>query len=244
VIEGGEPLQGLRRFRAGAALGLLGGIVGLALPVSANLLAFYGLLGIPTAGATLIAYSSAFVIAGALLFALSLIVYRFGFTSLRKEDSWFYAASALCIVGSVGLVLIVIAAGWALESSPTLAQCIRGTPSLTLTCLQGVQPLTAYSVVLGFWLAWFGGLGIVVGLGMGARRYRAAHVGAGTVAYAILLLVLIDPFVAVLFPLAGWQYPLLTLPILALVAPLLVYFGCSRALVDGRPAARLGQPTS
>ncbi len=225
-----DEQQGLRRFEAGAAVGLIGGIVGLVLPVSVNLLAFYRFIGLPTAGATLIDFTSAFVIAGALLFALSLLIYRFGFSALRKEDPWFYVASILCLVGSVGLLLIAIAAGIALESSSSLVQCIQGTPSHALTCLQQVQPLTGYSVVLGFWLAWFGGFGIVVGLGMGSRRYRVVRLGLGSVLYAILLLVLIDPFVALLFPVGGWQYPLLTLPVLALVAPLLVYLGCHRVL--------------
>ncbi|MHB8352225.1 MAG: hypothetical protein ACYDFT_06030, partial [Thermoplasmata archaeon] len=56
-----------------------------------------------------------------------------------------------------------------------------------------------------------------------------------------LLLVLIDPFVGLLFPVGGWQYPLLTIPILAVAAPLLVYAGCRRAQRDapagGGPAA-------
>jgi hypothetical protein len=233
VTEEADERTGLQRFETGAAVGLIGGVVGLVLPVSVNLLAFYNFIGLPTAGTTLIDFTSAFVIAGALLFALSLIIYRFGFTALRKEDPWFYTASVLSMVGTVGLLLIVIAAGLALRSSPSLVQCIQGTPSLTMTCLQAVQPLTAYSVVVGFWLAWVGGLGIVVGLGMGGRRYRIIRLGAGSVAYAILLLVLIDPFVALLFPIGGWQYPLLTLPILALGAPLLVYLGCHRVLSGG-----------
>lgn len=230
-----EEQRGLQRFRLGAAVGVIGGLVGLVLPVSVNLLAFYDYIGVPTAGATLVDLTSIFVILGALLFAVSLLIYRYGFVALRRVDPWFYTASILCLVGSVGLLLIILAAGLALQSSPTLAQCIQGTPSLTMTCLQAVQPLTAYSVVVGFWLAWFGALGIVVGLGMGARRYHGVRLGAGSAAYAVLLLVLIDPFIALLFPVGGWQYPLLTLPVLALAAPLLVYFGCRRVLEDRTP---------
>jgi hypothetical protein len=43
--------------------------------------------------------------------------------------------------------------------------------------------------------------------------------------YALLLLVLIDPFIALLFAVGGWQYRLLTVPILALLAPTLVCLG-------------------
>jgi hypothetical protein len=235
-----DERKGLRRFSAGAAVGLVGGGVGLVLPVSVYLLVFYQAIGLPRAGTTLIQFTTVFVLGGALLFALSLVLYRFGFMALQKEDSWFYAASVLCLVGTIGLLLIVIAAGLALESTPSLMQCIQGTPTLALTCLQAVQPLTAYSVVVGFWLAWFGALGIVVGLGLGGRRYRGVRIGAGSAAYAVLLLVLIDPFVALLFPISGWQYPLLTVPILALVAPLLVYLGCRRVLQDATPPASIG----
>jgi hypothetical protein len=220
-----DEQKGLRRFRTGALLGLAGGIVGLVLPVSINLLAFYTTFGLLSFGTTLVEYTTAFVLLGALLFAASLFVYRFGFTALRKQDHWFYVASVLCIVGSVGLLLIAISTADALYSTPSLVQCIRGAPSTALTCLQSVQPLTAYSVVIGFWLAWFGGLGIVVGIVLGGRRYRDGWLVGGGAAYTLLLLVLIDPFVAMLFPIGGWQYPLFTLPVLALTAPALVYTG-------------------
>jgi hypothetical protein len=232
MVAASVELRGLHRFRLGAVVGMLGGLVGLVLPISVNLLAVYRAVGVPSANATLVHFTSALVIGGTVLIALSLLVYRNGFAALRKADPRFYTASVLCIIGSVGLLLLGIGAAVALESSPSLAQCLRTTPNLALTCLQAAPPLTAYSVVVGFWMAWLGGLGIVVGLAMGGRRFRVIRIGAGSVAYAVLLLVLIDPFVAVLFPINGWQYPLLTLPVLALVAPLLVYLGCHRLLGD------------
>jgi len=224
-----EP-RGLRRFQQGALFGLAGGIVGLLLPVSVNLFAFYGTAGLLTFGTTLIALTSVLVLVGAILLAVSLVCYRLGFGALRRFDRWFLVATILCTVGTVGLVLIVASTAIALESTPSLDQCIRGAPTHALTCLKSVQPLTAYSVVAGFWLAWVGGLGIIVGLALGGVRYREVRIVGASATYGLLLLVLIDPFVALLFPVGGWQYPLLTIPILALCAPILVYAGGHRAL--------------
>jgi hypothetical protein len=229
-----EP-QGLRRFQTGAVFGLAGGVAGLVLPIAVNLLALYYPVGIFTFSATLVALTTILVLAGAILLAVSLIYYRFGFGALREFDRWFVGASVLCNIGSIGLLLIIVPTALALYSTPSMVQCIRDAPTHTLSCLGAIQPLFAYAVTVGFWLAWLGGLGIVVGLELGGRRYREARLFGGGATYALLLLVLIDPFVALLFPFGGWQYPLLTVPILALLAPLLVYAGSHRILGSRTP---------
>ena len=229
VTTAADDPKGLRRFERGALFGLVGGVVGLVLPVSLSLVAFYGTAGIARFDTTLIALTGLFVLAGALLLAISLVHYRFGFGALRASDRWFLVATLLCTVGSIGLLLIVVSVALALNSTPSLDQCIQGAPTHVLSCLQTIQPLSAYSVVVGFWLAWFGGLGIVLGLTLGGRRYREIRLVGGAAVYGLLLLVLIDPFVVLLFPLGGWQYPLLTVPILAVLAPALVYVGSRRA---------------
>jgi hypothetical protein len=200
------------------------------LPVSVNLLAFYHTFGLLTFGATLLGLSGTLVLVGALLLALSFLFYRLGFGALRRTDGWFLSASILCTIGTVGLILVLIAAALALTSTPALAQCIQAAPSHAQSCLRAVPPLTAYSVVTGFWLAWLGGAGIVVGLVLGGRRHREMRLVAGGSVYALLLLVLIAPFTALLLPIGGWQYPLLTLPVLAVLAPALVLVGSHRAL--------------
>lgn len=222
--------KGLRRFRMGALFGLAGGVTGLVLPVLLNLLAFYDPSGLLVFGPSLVALTAAFVLVGALLLFISLVCYRFGFGALRHFDPRFLAASVLCNIGSIGLLLVIVPVAIALYSTPSMVACIRGAPSLALACLGTIQPLFAYALVVGFWLAWLGGLGIVVGLQFGARRYHEVRLLGGGATYALLLLVLIDPFVALLFPIGGWQYPLLTLPVLAVVAPALVLAGSSRAL--------------
>lgn len=218
-------MKGLRRFYVGSLFGVAGGVVGLVLPVSVNLLAFYTTFGLLRVGTFLVALTVFLVLAGALLLAVSLMAYRLGFSAFQRFDRWFLSASILCNIGTVGLLLIVAAAALSLQSSPTLAACIRTSPTQALSCLHSVQPLTAYSVVIGFWLAWLGGLGVVVGLELGGRRYRRSRLITGGALYAVLLLVLIDPFVVLLFPVGGWQYPLLTVPILALGAPAFVLAG-------------------
>jgi hypothetical protein len=220
--------KGLRHFGTGAIFGIAGGVVGLVLPVSVNLLVLYAAVGILSFDTTLIALTGILVLAGAVLLAISLILYRLGFSALRKFDRRFLVASVLCNIGTVGLVLIVASAAIALVSTPALAACVRNSPAHALSCLGSVQPLTTYSVIVGFWLAWLGGLGIVVGLVWSGRRYRDARLVAGGAVYALLLLVLIDPFVALLLPIGGWQYPLLTIPVLALAAPACVFSGSRR----------------
>ncbi len=233
AVGAADDPKGLERFDRGALFGLAGGIVGLVLPISVNLFAFYRATGILKFGRTLITLTGVFVLVGAILLAVSLLYYRFGFLALQKIDRWFLTATVLCTVGSIGLLLIVVSVALALSSTPSLDQCIQGAPTHALACLQKIQPLTAYSVIAGFWLAWFGGLGIVLGLTLGGRRYREIRLVGGGATYALLLLVLIDPFVALLFPIGGWQYPLLTVPILALLAPAFVYAGSRRSLRHG-----------
>jgi len=229
TLASDEP-KGLRRFETGAVFGLAGGVAGLVLPIMINLLAFYYPVGIFTYGTTLVELTTIFVLAGAILLAISLLYYRLGFGALRGFDRWFFSASILCNIGSIGLLLIIIPIALALYSTPSMVQCIRGAPSHSLSCLGTIQPLFAYAVIVGFWLAWLGGLGIVVGLELGGRRYREARLFGGGATYALLLLVLIAPFVALLFPIGGWQYPLLTVPLLALLAPAFVYAGSHRLL--------------
>ena len=213
----------LRQFRTGAVLGLVGGVVGLVLPVSLDFLGVYSAVGLSGLDPVLISFTSFFVLTGALLLAVSLIFYQSAFRALRKFDHSFLAASLLCLVGTAGFILLVISLGITLSTNSSVVQCVQATPSLANTCLSAAPPLTAYSLIVAFWLAWCGGLGIVVGLELCGRRYREPRLVGGGVAYALLLLVLIDPFVAFFFPMEGWQYPVLTVPVLALVAPALVF---------------------
>lgn len=213
----------LRHFRNGAVFGLVGGVIGLVLPISWDLLGIYSAVGLAGVDPALVSFTSLFALVGALFLAVSLIFYQWAFRALRKYDRSFLAASFLCLVGTAGFLLLIVSLGITLATSPSVVQCVQATPSLAYTCLDAAPPLTVYSVISAFWLAWCGGLGIVIGLELCGRRYREPRLVGGGVAYALLLLVLIDPFVAFFFPVGGWQYPVLTVPVLALVAPALVF---------------------
>jgi len=228
-----EENRGLRRLGTGAGVGLAGGILAVVLPVVFLWLSAYNPGGFFTYGTALIQTTGFFVLTGAVLFLVSLFVYRRGFAVLRKVDGRFAVASVLCIIGSIGFLLLLVSAALLVGASNSLIQCIHGAPSHALSCLRSGQPLGAYTGLVGFWLGWLGGLGIVVGLSMAGRRYRNGTVSGGAALYAILLLVLIGPFVALVTPLPGLQYLLLAAPIFIVLAPGLVLGGTRRVLGAG-----------
>src|SRR4029077_7963367 len=147
-------------------IGLAAGIAGLVLPVALILIVTYSPSTIFLRGRELVEVTAIMALAGAILFAVSLLVYRLGFAALRPFDRRFWSASILCLFGTVGVLLIVVALGIAFVSSDSMANCIQGAPSRALGCVRTAAPVASYSGVLGFWLLWLGGLGIVVGIGL------------------------------------------------------------------------------
>lgn len=225
-----EEAQGLRRLGTGAGAGLAAGILTVVLPVAFLWLAAYNPGGFFTYGTSLLDATALFILAGAILFVVSLFLYRRGFAVLRKVDSHFAVASVLCIVGSIGFLLLLVAAVVLVGSSNPVLNCIHGAPSHALSCLKSGEPLGAYTGLAGFWLGWLGGVGIVVGIALVGRRYLSGTVSGGAALYSILLLVLLGPFLALLTPLPGLQYLLLAAPLLAVLAPGLVLGGTRRSL--------------
>ena len=228
-----EEEQGLRRLGTGAGIGLAGGILGLVLPIAFLWLASYNPGGFFTYGTTLLETTGFFVLAGALLLLISFFLYRRGFAVLRKVDGRFAAASILCIIGAVGFLLLLLSAAVLVGSSTSLIQCIHGAPSHALSCLRSSQPLGAYTGLVGFWLGWLGGAGIVAGLAIAGRRYGNRSMRGGAALYAVLLLILVGPFVALLTPLPGLQYLLLAAPLFVVLAPGLVLGGSRQVLGPG-----------
>jgi len=217
--------KGLRRIAVGAGLGVAGGIATVGLPIAFLLLATYNPGGLFTFGAPLIEATSILVIAGAILFILSLFLYRRGFGALRRIDRRFRTPAVLCIVGSLGFLLLLVSAAILFGSSNTLLNCLHGQPSHALSCLRSGTPLGAYTGLAGFWLGWLGGLGVVLGLGTAGRRYHRAALWGGGVLYALLLLALLGPFLALFYTFGGEQYALLVIPFLIVIAPALVFGG-------------------
>ena len=221
-----EEQRGLYRLATGAAVGLAAAILAIVIPVSFLLVAAYAPSGFLSLNQPSLIYAIALLIlAGAILFLLSLFLYRRAFAVLRKVDPRFTAASILCLIGSIGFLLVLVAAIAIIGSANSLLSCVSGHPSHALTCLRSGQPLGAYTGLVGFWLGWLGGVGIMLGLLAGSSRFRTREIGVGAVVYALLLLVLIGPFISLVVSFPGVQYLLIVVPFLSVLAPFFVYHG-------------------
>jgi len=233
TVNAEDSRKGLRRIEIGSVVGLAAGIVGLALPIALVLLASYSPGTLFLTGAQLVEVTAILAIAGALLFAICLLSFRLGFSSLRGFDRRFWTASVLCMLGTIGVVLLVIPIAIAFASSDAIANCIRGAPSHALTCVRSVSPLASYGAVAAFWLLWLGGLGVVIGVGLAASRFHQAWFYGGAAAYAVLLLGLLGPTLGLLVPLGPLTYPLLAAPVLILLASGMTFQGSRRAVARG-----------
>ncbi|MCI4368837.1 MAG: hypothetical protein L3K09_04665 [Thermoplasmata archaeon] len=231
-----DESKGLRRIAIGSAVGLAAGVVGLVLPVALFLITGYRLAPPGLAEAGLIQVTALLTLAGAILFAVSLTIYRMGFASFRPLDRRFWAASFLCMLGTIGVLLIVLPMALSFTTSDAMANCIQGSPTKALTCLRSAAPLAADATIAGVWLLWAGGLGVVVGISLASLRYRDPWLSAGAGAYAFLLLGLSAPILGFIFPIAGLVYPVLALPVLVLLAPALISHGSQHALGSGLPS--------
>lgn len=220
-----EDTKGAGRLAVGGAFGIAAAVVTLVLPSVFLWVALYSPGGFFSLGSTLLQTLSLLVLVGAILFLLSLLVYRLGFAALRRIDPRFTVASFLCLVGTLGFLLVVVAAAVLLGSTSSLVTCIHGQPSHALTCLKSGEPLGAYTAAIGFWLGWLGGVGIVVGLSSAGRRFARRSLYGGATLYALLLLVLIGPFLALVYVVPDQQYLLLVVPFLAVLAPIFTYAG-------------------
>jgi hypothetical protein len=230
-------VKGVGRLGTGAGLGLAGGIVGVVLPIVFLWLTSHNPGGFFVYNTMLVNTTGYLVLAGAILLLLSLFLYRRSFSVLRKIDRRFAVASVLCIIGSIGFLLLLVSAAVLVGASSSLIHCLHQSPSAVLSCVRAGQPLGADTALIGFWLGWLGGLGIVIGLTLAGRRYQNGAVLGGATLYAILLLVLIGPFLGLLTPLPGIEYLLLVAPIFLVIGPGLVLGGARRTLSKAATAA-------
>jgi hypothetical protein len=220
--------KGTFRLGLGAGFGLAGAIVGIVLPAIFLILAIYNPGGFFTLAGTFLEVTGYLVLIGALLLLVSLFLYRRSYAALRQVDRRFMLASVLCLIGSIGFLLLLVTAGIVVGNSSSLVACTNGAASHILTCLKSQQPLGAYTGLIGFWLGWIGGVGIVLGLFAAGSRFQRGAYAAGAIAYALLLLILIGPFVGALVTIPDIGYSLLLVPVLGIVAPAAVLAG-SRA---------------
>lgn len=218
-------VKGLGRLGTGAGVGLAGGIIGIVLPIVFLWLTTHNPGGFFAYDTMLVDTTGFFVLAGSILLLVCLFLYRQGFSSLRGADGRFAIASVLCVVGSVGFLLILVSAAILVGASSSLIQCLHRSPSGALSCIRSGQPFGADTGLVGFWLGWLGGLGIVIGLALAGRRYHSGAIQGGASLYAFLLLVLVGPFLALLTPLPGINYLLLAVPVFIVLGPGLVLGG-------------------
>jgi len=220
--------KAVRRFSRGASLGIVAGILGLVLPIALILLATYAPGALVPLGNRLVEATEILAAVGAVMFLFSLLFYRRAFAALRNVDARFWGPSVLCLLGTLGFLLVILSTVLALESSNALAVCLNGSPTRAPTCLLSSSPHAAYFGVAGLVLVWLGGLGIVAGLALAGGRFQQGTWIAGSASYALLLLVVAAPLIAVVLPIRALAYPVLLTPLLILVAPACVAAGCRR----------------
>lgn len=220
--------RGIRRLGIGSGLGVAGGLLAVALPLGLLELNAYGPSQFFAFSTFFVQLLSILLLAGAILFLLSLFSYRRAFAALRHADRRFVSASVLCLLGTLGFLLLVVAAAVLLGSTNSLLSCLHGEPSHALSCVRSGSPLGAYTGLAGFWLGWLGGLGVVLGLSLSGHRFRRGALTGGAVLYALLLLVLIGPFADLVYPVPGVRFLVVVAPLLVLLAPAVVWAGSRR----------------
>lgn len=226
IPQSEEDRTGVDRIALGAGVGLAAALLAIVFPVSFLLIASYDPSGfLSLEQSAFLDATGLLLLAGALLFVLSFIFYRNAFAHLRKVDRRFVVASVLCLIGTIGFLLVLVAAIVIVGSSSSLLSCINGQPSHALSCLRSGEPLGAYTGLAGFWLGWLGGVGIVLGLSAGSSRFRTREIGLGAALYAFLLLALLGPFLSLVVSYPGAAVILLVAPVLSVLAPFLVFRG-------------------
>lgn len=217
--------KGARRLGLGAWFGLFAAVFAVLLPSVALFVSAYNTGGGFSLGSSVLSGAGALILVGAVLYILSLFIYRRAFATLRRVDADFVLASLLCFLGSVGFVLILVAAAVVTGSSSSIIGCLRGAPSHLLSCLETNQPLGAYTALVGFVLAWLGGLGVVLGVWQAGGFFREPAVDLGAMVYLFFLLLLLAPLVELAFAFPGGSFLLVVVPVLSVAAPALVLVG-------------------
>lgn len=221
--------KGAGRLGIGAGLGFAGAVAAIVVPLVFLYVSAEYPGGFFRLNSMMVEVSSVLVLAGAILLLLSLFFYRRSFAALRKVDPRFYVASVLCILGSVGFLLLLVAAVVVAGNTSSLLSCVAGHPSHALSCLESGQPLGAVTAIVGFLLGWIGGLGIMIGLFVAGNRFRSGALTGGAALYGLLLLLLLVPLASLFVAVPGVAYLVILSPVFALLGPGLALAGSVRA---------------
>ncbi len=220
--------KGVRRLGLAAGLGFSGAVAAIVLPLTFLFLVSNDPGGFFTLNSTFVDAASVLLLAGAILLLLSLFLYRRSFAELRKVDPRFYVASVLCIVGSLGFLLLLVTVAVVSGGSANLLTCAHGQTSHALSCLESGQPFGAVTALLGFLLGWIGGVGVMIGLFLSGNRFQAPALSGSGIVYGLLLLILLLPLAALYVTVPHASYLLILAPLLALIGPGLALAGSLR----------------
>ncbi len=216
----------VRRVAVGAGLGLIGGLIALAAPA---LLANELLNAAGPIGARSITTDGSLVAIGAVALVGSFFFYGRGFAAWQDVDRSFRAATVLVAVGSLGALVLVVAAVVVVSSPSAIAACLAGDLTRALPCVYGASPLGRATTIAIFAGEMVGAAGLVLGLLRAARHLRSPWMAAGGVTYGAVLGTLLyllvpggTPFGPVPVSAGG------TLAGLAVLAPIFVWAGDRR----------------
>ena len=228
--EEGKSESDLRR---GSLLALGAALVAFVAPALLVLLARRSLFGLASGARTVVASEGALVAVGAILLLVAFLLYRRAFGHLRHVDARLGVATVLCLLGSIGAIVVVVAGALIGGGTSAVTGCLGGHATHALTCLRSADPTAGYLALAGFWLAWIGAVGLCVGVILSGRHFRRRGVVAGGAVYAVLVLDVLVPFAGTLVSVPGTTEALAVAPFAAVLGPLLVYLGTPRA----RPSA-------
>ena len=220
-----ENRKAAGRLGLGAWFGVAAACLAVLIPSIAVFLSSVDVGGPFSFGTSFLQTAAALVLAGGVLYILSLFLYRRAFATLYQIDPDFALPSVLCFLGSAGFALLLIAAAVLTGTASGLKDCVSGHPSHVLSCLQSNQPLGAYTAIVGFVLGWIGGIGVALGLWLAGSHYRRRGMDLGAILYLCFLLLVLVPLVELAVPFPGGSAPLLLVPIASVLAPLFVLYG-------------------
>ncbi len=236
-VRSTEEAKAAGTLRAGGAIGVASALLALALPwvllVGSSAATRLFVLNL-----SLLHAVGALALAGSLGVLVTFLLYRRAFTRLRHADPRLRAAVLLCRLGSIGTVALLAVFAWLLGGPGSLVRCLSGDPSDVYVCVRSSAPEVAWVAVTGFWLVWAGGVGVVVGLRLAGRHYRAETLGAAAALYGALLVLLLLPFVSLVYLLHGATYTGLVAALAGVAAPALVWQGAR--VRSGHPAPSAG----
>ncbi len=220
-----EEAKAARLLRVGSALAVAGSFLLLGGPTALLFLARRHLYGLAPGAGRLVGWDGYFVIAGGIFVLLALLSYRRSFSHLKHADAALRPAAFLCLIGSLGALVLVVAGAYLTAGASGITGCLSGRSDHALACLRSADPTAGALAIAGFWLAWLGIVGVAGGLFLSGRHFRRGLVSAGGALFALLAADLLVPFVAVLARVPDGAYALAIAPFAAVLAGLLVLIG-------------------